>query len=284
MPLPNLNALKMFDAAARHLNFRLAAEEVNLTQGAVAQQVRNLEEQLNIKLFNRLARGLSLTEIGAQYHRDIRKALDTIETATSDLHPAASAVTLTLPPSLAAKWLVPRLATFSAAHPDITLSTHASADVTDLRRDGIDLAIRQGPKPSDATLTIRELAPLSLLAVASPAYMSGLTHPETLADFATHKLVEDSHGHWQTLFKTDFRPRPKGLFTFNQTALAIDAATNGQGVAIAPRLFVQDALTSGLLIVIWTPPPSAHAFHILHPKTRHPARDTVVDWLLASVS
>lgn len=284
MPHPNLNALKMFDAAARHLNFRLAAEELNLTQGAVAQQVRNLEESLEIKLFTRLARGLSLTDTGAIYHRDIRKALDIIDTATADLHPAPSAVTLSLPPSLAAKWLVPRLAEFSSAHPDITLRTHASAERTDLRRDGIDLAIRQGPTPTGANLKTQLLAPLYLIAIASPAYLADKAAPTTLTDFATHKLIEDSHAHWQTLFKTDFLARPDNLLIFNQTALAIDAATNGQGITIAPRLLVQDALKTGLLTTVWTPPESPDAFHILHPQTRHPARDKVINWLQSQLT
>lgn len=284
MSLPNLNALKMFDAAARHLNFRLASEELNLTQGAVAQQVRNLEETLGIKLFIRLARGLSLTKPGATYHREIRKALDIIDTATADLHPTPSAVTLSLPPSLAAKWLVPRLADFSTSHPDITLRTHASADVTDLRRDGIDLAIRQGPAPTDATLSTRPLAPLNLVAIASPAYLANHPTPQNLADFATHKLIEDSHAHWQTLFQTTGHPRLVDLLTFNQTALAIDAATNGQGITIAPRLLVQEALKTGLLSTIWTPPKSPDAFHILHPQPRHPARDTVINWLQSQVT
>ncbi|SFK96662.1 LysR substrate-binding domain-containing protein [Shimia haliotis] len=281
MSLPNLNALKMFDAAARHLNFRLASEELNLTQGAVAQQVRNLEESLKNKLFLRLARGLELTDSGARYHQEIRKALEIIDTATRDLRPAKGAVTLSLPPSLAAKWLVPRLASFADKHPEITLRTHASARRSDLRRDGIDLAIRQGPPPKDPSLHAQRLAPLDLIAVTSPAYLANHGAPKSLADFASHKLIEDSHAHWQTLFESDGMPRPEGLFTFNQTALAIDAATNGQGITIAPRLLVQDALSTGLLSVIWTPPASDHAFHILHPKTRQPERDTVIAWLLS---
>ncbi|WP_132861166.1 LysR substrate-binding domain-containing protein [Shimia isoporae] len=281
---PNLNALRMFDAAARHLNFRLASEELNLTQGAVAQQVRNLEESLRVKLFSRLARGLSLTDAGATYHVEVRKALDIIDIATADLHPAPRAVTLSLPPSLAAKWLVPRLTAFTDACPDITLRTHASAEVSDLRRDGIDLAIRQGPIPKDPGMVIRRLADLNLIAVASPAYLAPHSRPQHLPDFSAHKLIEDSHAHWRALMSANSLPNPASLLSFNQTALAIDAATNGQGITIAPKLLVQEALETGLLETVWTPPASFEAFHILHPKSRHPARDQVIDWLLQNVS
>lgn len=144
MRAPKLNALRMFDAAARHGSFRTAAEELHLTQGAVAQQVRGLEADLGVALFERKARGLSPTAEGARYHDAVRRALGIIDRATQALRPADTAVRLSVPPSFASKWLVPRLAGFAAAHPDILLDTTASETLTDFRRDGIDLAVRQG--------------------------------------------------------------------------------------------------------------------------------------------
>ena len=145
MRLPNLNSLRMFDAAARHLNFRLAADELHLSQGAVAQQVRRLEADLGHKLFQRHARGLSLTDTGRSYHQPVRQALALIEDATNTLAPAEQRVTLSVPPSFASKWLVPRLPEFEAAHPGIELRVLAEEALSNFKRDGIDLAIRLAP-------------------------------------------------------------------------------------------------------------------------------------------
>ena len=109
----------MFDAAARHLNFRLAAEELHLTQGAVAQQVRRLEADLGLSLFHRKARGLALTEIGRGYHISVRRALAIIDDATHKLRPQNTLVTLSVTMALASRWLVPRLGAFSRSNPDI---------------------------------------------------------------------------------------------------------------------------------------------------------------------
>lgn len=283
MTHPNLNALRMFDAAARHQNFRLAADELNLTQGAVAQQVRGLEKALGQPLFARLPRGLALTSSGAAYHSQIRQALDLIDRATAELQPAPSSVTLSVPPSLASKWLVPRLASFSKAYPDITLQTHASETVTDFRRDAVDVAIRQGPAPDVPQLCGFKLADVELCAVASPAYLAQAPTAKKLVDFARHNLIEDGHKHWAMLLENNALPAVNPVLSFNQTGLAIDAATNGQGVALAPRLLVRDVLEQGYLVAIWSPPDNGDGFHILHPQKRHKARDHVIDWLKRQV-
>ena len=141
MRLPNLNALRMFDASARHLNFRLAAAELNVTQGAVAQQIRGLVTDLGEKLFHRLPRGLSLAGAGTRLHARIQDA-------TAAFHSAPQYLRLSVPPSFAAKWLVPRLAGFQLAHLDINLDIVASETKAELGETA-DMAVRQGPAPSD---------------------------------------------------------------------------------------------------------------------------------------
>jgi len=165
MRLPNLNALRMFDAAARHLNFRYAAEELHLTQGAVAQQVRKLEADLGKTLFKREARGLSLTADGATLHRPIRQAMTLIEDGVAQLVPDAFKVTLSVTPSFAAKWLIPRIGQFEAENPQIELNIQASEALTHFSTDGVDLAIRQGTPPFGKTLSYTKLAPLDLTMV-----------------------------------------------------------------------------------------------------------------------
>ena len=280
MQKPPLNRLRMFDAAARHSNFRLAADELHLTQGAVAQQVRKLEEVLGSLLFTRLPRGLALTESGARYHREIRKALDIIDRATEDLHPAAATVVLSVPPSLASKWLVPRLTDLALEHPDITLDLRASESLTDFRRDRVDLAIRQGQIAGGKGLVVDRLAPLDLCAIASPSIAAGL-RPVGVADFSGQRLIEDGHRHWTGLFEAAGAPAPVIALSFNQTALAIDAAMAGQGIALAPRLLVRDALEVGQLCDLWQIETPDEGYHLLHPERPHPARDVVKAWLLA---
>ena len=281
MRTPNLNTLRMFDAAARHGSFARAADELHLTQGAVAQRVRQLEADLGQPLFSRLPRGLTLTTSGALYHKEIRKALALIDQASRALTPETQKVTLSVPPSFATKWLVPRLAAFAASHPAISLDLRASETLTNFATDDIDMVIRQGPHlPHDGLKTL-PLAPLSLCAVAQPGTAPLLSVPE---DFQSYPLIEDGHRHWHHLFETHDLAPPKAALQFNQTALAIDAAIAGQGIAMAPELLIIDALDKGDLAVIWRAPSGDHSYHILHPDRPHPARDAVIAWLQTQIS
>jgi LysR family glycine cleavage system transcriptional activator len=287
MRMPNLNALRMFDAAARHLNFRTAAQELNLTQGAVAQQVRRLEADLGHKLFQRKARGLALTEIGRHYHVPIHNALSIIEDATQKLRPTNTRISVSVTPSFASKWLVPRLANFAEAHPDLDLNTIASEQLSDFQTDGIDIAIRQSKPPFEAGLHSTLLAPLNLHAVCSPDFAKTLGRFDRIEDFADQKLIQDSHFFWERLFgrvgiKTQVR-----TMLFNQTALAMDAAANGQGIALAPHLLLDGDISKGNLVVLWRDDQADdRGFFIVYPADSKPnaARDAVVDWALSQAA
>ena len=258
-----LNALSMFDAAARHENFRKAAQELNLTQGAVAQQIRALEDRLGLKLFTRKPRGLALTEAGRQYHTEIAKALQIIHKATENLQHRHS-ITISVTPSLASKWLMPKLSQLVEIMPDIDLKIHASEQRTDILRGEADIAIRQGPPPIHKDLEVRKLSPINYVAVATPDKFSAAPELQTIAALP---LIQDSHGHWNRLCQAFGLPVPKTVLNVNQTALAIDAAIAGQGVALAPRLLVEDALAANLLQVIWQDPrPTSDGFHVITAK------------------
>lgn len=284
MPPPPLNALVSFDAAAKALNFRRAAAALNVTQGAVAQQVRGLEASLGVKLFHRHARGLSLTEAGARYHVDIARALAIIADATEGLRPAPTRATISVTPSFAAKWLAPRLARFAEAHPEIDLRTEASEELTAFGPDGVDIAIRQGPSPSDRGVEARMLAPLDLTILASPAFAAKLPANPAPSDFAARQLVQDDHRYWDALFAAEGLIAARRPMRFNQTALAIDVVREGQGLAIAPRLLAEGDLASGALAALGrAPSPEGHGFHVVTPRSSRPAptRDAVVRWLLS---
>lgn len=281
MPLSNLNALRMFDASARHLNFRLAAEELHLTQGAVAQQVRKLEATLEVKLFHRHARGLSLTEAGTAYHGPIRRALALIDAATATLRPRARRIRLSAPPSLTAKWLLPRIANFNTAHPDIELEIEASDRVANFQSDGVDVAIRHAPLPRNAALRTEVLAPEAPVAVATPALADQIGRVRGAEDFAHWPLLQDAHKLWSIAFASAGLPAPRQLRQFNQTALTIDAALAGQGVTIAPRMMITDDLKAGRLQALWAFPAESEAliYSVCPLATLDQDRAALLRWL-----
>ena len=273
----------MFDAAARNLNFRLAAEELNLSQGAVAQQVRQLESSLGIRLFYRKARGLELTEAGRSYHLPIRRALAIIDDATSCLQPEKTEITLSVTPSFAAKFLVPRLAAFSQRHPEIKVHTVADMSLANFQSDGIDIAIRLGHPPFDRNLHCEQLAPLDLRAVCSPEFAEDISPILTIEDFPPLKLIQDNHNLWDELFEEAKLSPPEQITRFTYTTLAIDAAANGQGIALAPRILVNQDLEQGKLVELWKHTrPDQGGFYIVFPRDRisNLARDVFIEWIL----
>lgn len=283
MRTPNLNGLRMFEAAARHLNFRLAAEELNLTQGAVAQQVRKLEADLGRILFLRKARGLAITDAGNDYHARIRLALAAIDDATKDLREQSRKVTLSVPPSFASKWLVPRLHKFTVANPEIDLQTVASERLSNFKSDGIDLAIRQGAAPTESGVTAQLLSPLNLCALCSPEYARNIEEVTDVKDFQSQRLIQDGHNQWDTLFDAAGISSPKQILQFNQTALAMDAAANGQGVALAPRLLAINDLAQGRLVEIWCDQQTVEAgFYMVHPASTEQSEVmvTIMQWIM----
>jgi LysR family transcriptional regulator, glycine cleavage system transcriptional activator len=281
---PNLNALRMFDAAARHLNFRIAADEMNLTQGAVAQQVRQLETDLGIQLFHRKTRGLALTEPGRPYHSSVRKALKVIDDATKKLKAQSASITLSVTPSFASKWLVPRLTNFTKTHPDINVQTVASEGVADFKTDSVDIAIRQGHPPFGDGLRVECLSLLDLCAVCSPSYAKKSIPTRQFEDFKRHLLIQDSHKHWDDLFENAGITPQHRIMQFNQTALAMDAAANGQGVALAPRILVSAELGRGKLIELWHDNrTNQNGFYVVCPNLSklNAEIDTVIEWVLS---
>lgn len=283
MAAPPLNALRHFDAAARMLSFRAAAEALHVTQGAVAQQVRGLEAALGVRLFHRRARGLTLTEAGARYHTDIARALAIVDEATAGLRPQPARATISVTPSFAAKWLAPRLARFAEAHPEIDLRVEASEELTNFAADGVDLAVRQGPPPRDKGLQARRLAPLDLVIAAAPALAATTPSDPAPKDFADRQLIQDDHGRWDDVLAAAGLIAARRPMRFAQTALAIDMAREGQGFVIAPRLLLAADLENGALVALGAAPTAfGQGFYVIAPERRRPApaATLVADWLM----
>ena len=249
--LPPLNSLRAFDAAGRRLSFRSAAEELGVTQGAVAQQVRQLEAHLDLVLFERVPKGLRFTSVGRSFHNRIANVFADLRSATAELKSEPNKVLISVTPTFAAKWLIPNLSHFSAAYPNIDLRIMATEKVSSFYSDGIDLAVRQGSPPFGASLDVTLLFKQSLIAVAAPKFATedgNRLEPETL-----NKLpkIHDTHDLWPSylahLGVEDQSPRDLRL---SQASLAIDAAIAGQGVALVSRFLVAPDIEAGRLVEV----------------------------------
>jgi len=243
--LPSLNALRAFETAGRKLNFRAAADELGVTQGAVAQQVRALEEHLGVTLFQRLPRGLVLTSQGAMYLADIGRAFDVMGEATEQLLASPEMVTISVPPSFATKLLIPRLAELNAAFPEVELRTVATEALADFDRDQVDIVVRLSKESFPENLQAVVLFKQELIAVASPYLVADQARPFILEQLQGLPLLHDSHQQWPAFLGV--RGKLPGA-VFNQTTLALDAALAGQGVALACRAFVAADLSAGRLV------------------------------------
>ncbi|MDA0184026.1 LysR substrate-binding domain-containing protein [Solirubrobacter phytolaccae] len=285
--LPSLNAIRAFEAASRHLNFRLAAEELGVSQGAVAQHVRGLEDRLGVKLFDRLPRTLALTDPGRRYASTIRRAFELIVEGTANVRPAPLRLQISVTPTFAAKWLLPRLPDFTAAHPDLDLGIIASERRTTFHSDDVDLAVRFGSAPSGPNMTVDLLFKEELIAVCSPGLVADAQLPLAAEALSGYTLLQDSHGQWPQFIETVLEHSAAGASTgvrFNQTSLAIDAALGGQGIALASRHFVERDLAAGRLVNPFGAALDRDAgFYVVTPRRpRHPGPTAAVKaWLLS---
>ncbi|MDM9620407.1 LysR family transcriptional regulator [Rhizobium sp. AC44/96] len=287
--LPSLNGLRAFEVAARHLNFRIAAEELGVTQGAVAQQVRGLEAELGIRLFDRLPRTLALTEAGRAYAIHIRRAFDLVAEATATIRPEPLHLTISVTPSFASKWLIPRLPDFLAAHPELDMRILASERISNFQSDAVDIAVRLGHPPFGAGLVADLLFEQELVAVCSPALLAG-RQALTSADLARFVLLHDTHNQWPEFVEKLDGGAPAAAsksVRFNHTSHAIEAAIAGQGMALASSIFVREDIAAGRLVQAFSETMRATSdFYVVSPRRPQHAQPVanVRDWLLRHAS
>ena len=288
--------MRAFEAAARHLNFSRAADELSVTPGAVSQQIQNLEDYIGASLFKRTPRGLLLTDGAQTALPALREAFDRLAEAASLLTAAVDGrrLTLTAPPSFAAKWLVPRLGRFEQAHPQVDVWLSADMDLVDFAGGDIDLAVRYGAGAYPGLETQR-LMQETVIPVTSPetAAANPLNAP---SDLARHVLLHDgspdadeSCPDWQMWLAArgikgvDGSRGPR----FNQSSLVIEAAMAGRGVALAKRALAQDDLDAGRLVAPMAISTNVDfAYYVVHPKAkaRLPQVKAFVAWLLAEAA
>lgn len=244
-----LNALRAFDAAARHLSFTRAAKELSVTHGAVSRQVLALEERLGETLFQRTPRGLALTRAGQTLAVGTNEAFARLATAieAATNHSGPRAVSITTLASVAARWLVPRSIRFARQHPDLDLRVSTSTRVVDLRREGVDLAIRYGRGQWPGMHSVRLFEPREF-PVCSAAYAAKLREPADLAKVTLlHDMTIDRWGAWLKVAGVPETVARKGP-VFEDMNVVLQAAIEGEGVALASVTMVKADLDAGRLV------------------------------------
>ena len=285
--LPSLNALRAFEAAARHLSFKEAGRELFVTPGAISQQVKALEKEVGTQLFRRLTRQIALTEAGQSLLPKVRQAFQLIDTAVEGLRPNPGATTLNIStfPAFAAKWLVPRLGGFLDHHPDIDVRIGATPELVDFTREEVDVAIRngQGVYPG---LRSDLLIHADLFPVCSPEVMRGphpLREPSDLKHH--HLLINRQAAEWELWLRAH---GVKGIdlthgTRFSDNSLVVEAAILGQGVAVSHGPLVADDLAAGRLVRPFPQTtPDLFAYYLVYPRDRADDPKIVVfrDWIL----
>jgi LysR family glycine cleavage system transcriptional activator len=256
--LPPLNALRAFEAAARHLSVSKAAEELHVTPAAISHQVKGLEEWLGVQLFRRLNRQILLTDAGQTCLKGLREGFDQLADTVAKVQvvPSGGPLTVTVAPSFASKWLVPRLDRFRRRHPDIDLRIDASTALADFARDGIDIAIRFGPGRYPG-LRVDRLLTEEMSPVCSPALLRGanpLRRPEDLRHYSLLHIDLPMQGDAQPTWEmwllaagvrdVDWTRGPR----FTNSSMAIEMALAGEGVVLGSNVLVADDLAAGRLV------------------------------------
>ncbi|MBI3526720.1 MAG: LysR family transcriptional regulator [Betaproteobacteria bacterium] len=262
-PTPALDFFRGFEAAARHLSFTKAAEELFVTQSAISRQIQALEERLGVALFVRRNRGLALTEAGEQMYRAAGIALRTLREAADRIAPGTTQKMVTVTSSMAfcSLWLIPRLAGFRRMHSDVDVRISANNQLLDLDRERIDLAVRYCPARVAPAGSVR-LFGEEILPVCSPALLRDRSRPlKSVADLERQVLLHFDDPErsapwlsWNVWLETAGVPdlRPAGTLRFNHYDQVISAALGGQGVAIGRRPLVRNLLDEGLLATPFT--------------------------------
>ncbi|SEK05356.1 LysR family transcriptional regulator, glycine cleavage system transcriptional activator [Achromobacter sp. NFACC18-2] len=286
--LPNLLALRAFEAAARHQNFSRAADEIHVTHGAVSHQVRALEQDLGVALFTRYGKRLTITQQGAQFAQAVRSALQDIAQATQAIREDTRQKRLTVSsiPSFAARWLAPRLGKFIEQNPSTELVLQTSGRLQDLVRDGIDVGIRfgQGQYPG---LAVERLMGDSYYPVASPGYNQGRL-PSTPRQLKPAQLLR-SDEPWLPWFQAAnlTLAEPTGGVRFQDLSMLIRSAVAGNGIALVRHVVAMQEIATGELVRLFDVAVKSpwHYYLACSPEALHkPQVQAFRQWLMEEIT
>jgi len=278
--------LRAFDVAARHLNLSAAAADLNVTHAAVSRQVKQLEQRLGVKLFERLPRGLKLTAHGALLAEGTRDAFDRLASAIEDVSLPAVRRKLTISTfaSLAARWLMPRVGAFSTLFPEVDLQVVTSTRLVDFAREDVDIGIRFGSGRYPGLHVVPLFKPQEIV-IASPALLKRGAPLRTYTDLKHYTLLhDDSHRPWtrwlEAVGAKGVNAR-RGIICGDRNAM-LQAALEGQGIALASHVFVAGDLASGRLVRVFeTEVASPFAIYAvcLPRRLNDPTVSGAMDWL-----
>lgn len=296
--LPPLNALRAFEAAARHLSFSKAAEELHVTPAALSHQIRGLEEFLGQKLFHRMTRQVALTEAGELIRPDIQDGFVSLKRGIGrlDRRRDDNVITVSAGPSFTAKWLAPRLNRFAAAYPDIDLRIAATLTLLDFDKDDLDVSIRFG-SGQPPRMHVEHLLDESVTPMCSPSLLEGPNAITRLEDLKNATLIHDESitrmaldapgwADWLALAGVEGVNADRGV-RFNLADHAIDAAIEGSGVVLARRVLAKRDLDLGRLVAPFALDiPIKQSFRAMCPEG-HEKRRAIrcfLDWLREEVA
>ena len=293
--LPPMNALRAFEAVSRHGNVSKAADELCVSQGAVSQQLRNLEDYLGRELFIRTPNSVALSETGETFAAVVQQSLREIAEAATEITSSTTRRSLTISVSqgLAVKWLMPRLGKFYELSPDITVVFDESVRLVTFKNDGVDGAIRFCDGESDDLENTFLFHP-RLYAVASPDYLQRHGKLESLANPGNHSLLDsqyeskeirNQHIHWEDVIADNRIDPGVSHEIYPDEHQAFNAALQGRGIALIASHLIVEELASGKICYMNPEPVSARfSYYFVYPKNvRHnAARDAFRDWLIDS--
>lgn len=281
-----LSGLRVFEAAARLGSFKAAAKELAVTPTAVSHQIRALEAQTGLLLFDRHVRRVSLTDAGTQLYPVLRDGFDAFEATLARLthQRKRTQVTISATNAFTVKWLVPRMADFRSRHPGIDLQLQASDDLVDLRSTAVDIAIRYGRGPYPGLVT-QPLFTDRFAPVANPRL--GVESPDDLARVPLirfdWKRPQPENPTWERWFKVAQRPQPRqaSQLRFSDEGHAIQAAVAGHGVALVSLALISEELEAGHLVQPFGPEIDGHTYHLAMYAGRPPSASVqaVAHWL-----
>ncbi|QBB69678.1 transcriptional regulator GcvA [Pseudolysobacter antarcticus] len=288
--LPPLTALRAFEAAARHRSFTRAANELHVTQAAISHQVKQLEDWLGLKLFERSGHALTLTSDGKNYLPPLSKAFDALANATERLSAAtlAGPLRITALPSFATKWLMPRLGRFQAVHPNIDLHVTSAQALHDFSSGEFDIGIRLGlgrwPGLRADLIAHENLSPL-----CSPRLLDGSPPLRELSDLRLHTLLHDQpQDQWPRWLETfdGGDPALRSGPGFSDSSLVLQAAIDGHGIALGRLFLAADDIAAGRLVKPFAQRlANDFSYWLVYPKSaaEKPRIEAFSAWLFAEV-
>ncbi|MCG6889975.1 MAG: LysR family transcriptional regulator [Gammaproteobacteria bacterium] len=292
MKLPPMNALRAFEAVSRHGSVSRAAEELCVSQGAVSQQLRNLEDFFGKELFHRGANSFTLTEAAESFAAEVQQSLQRIAQAADVIGAAKATHTLRIsaPPTLMFKWLMPKLGDFYEIHPGVSVVLDESLQLVTFKNDGFDGAIRFADGEFDK-LNFDLLITLKIYAVASPAYIASYGRLESITRPQGHHLIDyyydsksisSQHVHWRDIVDGDLAEMEHEHLVYPDGLQSLTAAVHGQGIALVPMYLCEDEVEAGSLVLLSDEVYEyRNRYYFVSPADArpNPALDDFRDWL-----